>query len=127
MDAQAKRDVAELRTSFRAGRMRTEQQRRDVLLGFQRMMVECREEMQKALWDDLHKSPSEAYFMEINQCEHEIQEQLDNLHHHMQPEKARNHPASASRRRPRPLAARPACGPPANTRALAPARCRPTS
>jgi aldehyde dehydrogenase (NAD+) len=71
--------VEGLRASFRAGRTRSLNWRRQQLQNFRRMLVDGRQELCLAMDQDLRKNAVEAYFTEINQIEQEIQLHLDHL------------------------------------------------
>jgi len=75
-----------LRDSFNKGVTRTYSWRMRQLLQFQRMVVEGRGELLKALHGDLRKGPFESYFFEVNQLEMEISEHIKHLREWMKPE-----------------------------------------
>jgi aldehyde dehydrogenase (NAD+) len=87
LDSLAAEEVSSLRASFASGVLRTAAQRRAVLLAFQQMLVEGREELCAALQRDLNKNSVEAYLMEVNTIEHEVQLMLDRLEELMAPER----------------------------------------
>ena len=59
--------VKELRQTFRSGLTSSRDFRLAQLRAFRTMMVKGRAELAEALGKDLHKAPTEAWFLEINQ------------------------------------------------------------
>ncbi len=74
---QVANDVAALRSSFNDGKSRPFPARRASLEALGRLMNESKDLICQALYEDLHKSATEAIASEILSIQNEIQEQLD--------------------------------------------------
>eukprot|EP00299_Pterocystis_sp_00344_P017564 c87_g1_i1.p1 GENE.c87_g1_i1~~c87_g1_i1.p1 ORF type:complete len:520 (-),score=128.81 c87_g1_i1:28-1587(-) len=81
----ATRAAEELRQSFSAGKTRSRAWRISQLKALQKLVVEGRDQLCRALNADLHKSTAEGYFTEVNLVEQEIQHALDRLDSWMAP------------------------------------------
>ncbi|KAH8045658.1 hypothetical protein JL722_14148 [Aureococcus anophagefferens] len=77
----------ELKAAFAAGDVSTRDFRMRQLLKFRDMLVAGRGPLLDALQQDLHKSHTEGWMMELNQLEHEAQEAIDSLGAWMRPER----------------------------------------
>ncbi|KAH8064376.1 hypothetical protein JL722_1241 [Aureococcus anophagefferens] len=77
----------ELKAAFAAGDVSTRDFRMRQLLKFRDMLVAGRGPLLDALQQDLHKSHTEGWMMELNQLEHEAQEAIDSLDAWMRPER----------------------------------------
>ncbi len=77
IEKQIANDVSVLRRSFEAGKTKPLTARRASLEAMRRMVTENKSLICSALWEDLHKSASEAIFSEISLVQDEIQEHLD--------------------------------------------------
>mmetsp|Transcript_25508 Transcript_25508/g.35334 ORF Transcript_25508/g.35334 Transcript_25508/m.35334 type:complete len:512 (+) Transcript_25508:653-2188(+) len=86
-DKRASETVNKLRESFNSGKTRSREWRVEQLNAFLTMLREGREQLQKALYEDLHKNPAESFFTEINLVEHEVVHMLDHIDEYMAPEK----------------------------------------
>ncbi|KAJ0409547.1 hypothetical protein ATCC90586_010058 [Pythium insidiosum] len=82
-----KRDVAELRASFRNGALRDLATRRRVLLQLRKMLHHGQDALTAALHKDLHKCMLESRMSEISMVDIELQEHLDYLEDWAAPEK----------------------------------------
>ncbi|KAH8051856.1 hypothetical protein JL721_11000 [Aureococcus anophagefferens] len=69
----------ELKAAFAAGDVSTRDFRMRQLLKFRDMLVAGRGPLLDALQQDLHKSHTEGWMMELNQLQHEAQEAIDSL------------------------------------------------
>ncbi|KAH8068620.1 hypothetical protein JL721_6474 [Aureococcus anophagefferens] len=77
----------ELKAAFATGDVSTRDFRMRQLLKFRDMLVAGRGPLLDALQQDLHKSHTEGWMMELNQLEHEAQEAIDSLDAWMRPER----------------------------------------
>lgn len=78
-DAAVNSTYTTLRSSFKSGKTRDLEWRRQQLQQFKKMIFEQKKFFQTCLQCDLHKSHEEGYLMEINPVMHEIQHCLDHL------------------------------------------------
>ena len=85
LNADVEKMVQRLRASFASGKTRSMSHRRAQLRGLQKMLREKRSEWEEALAKDLRKSPFEAYNMEINPVEHEVQHMLEHMDSYASP------------------------------------------
>lgn len=75
----ASHQVEKLRKSFLSGKSKSISWRRDQLKAFIKMLDENKDEFCCALWEDLHKNPSEAELMEVAQIRNEVVLMLERL------------------------------------------------
>ena len=87
IEKQIANDVSVLRRSFKAGKTKPLSARRASLEAMRRMISENKSLFCSALWEDLHKSHTEAMFSEIALVEMEIQEHLDHFEDWAAPQK----------------------------------------
>ena len=76
------------RKFFASGATRPESFRRDVLARLRRMLEEHEEDIQKALYEDLGKSPMESYMAEIGMVKSELGYMERHLHRLMKKRRA---------------------------------------
>lgn len=86
-DRTVREHLGVLRKTFGSGKTRDLKWRKEQLRAFRKLCVDNREALCEALRKDLHKCKFEAYFFEVNQLEHEINDHLEHIDEWVVPER----------------------------------------